>query len=354
MEGIIEFIRFKGEEPPEGYNSELPFDWKIAKKIAEARARGEDLALLKQDEAEKRPVFRRLHYDGGRYGSGRGGFGNNTGAGAFRGHGARGGPPHRASGYRNNPGGFVAKGNFAPINSSPDRRQSFPGPQPWEAPGYVEHGPPPVPMGPPNIPGPLIGVAPYGPHPPAPVVHPHVPPPMPPPPPPPPPPPSHYMHPGFNGYAPPSNPNPYGNPVPPSPVYANPLPGPLLPAPAYPEPHAMPPAPYPQPQHLHPGYPYPPDPYTNQPGPHGSMPALPPPGHSQFHGPPHPPPFPGPPQQNAPQPPPIPRGPAQNGPTNTRPSTSHAVPTRRPEQKPQAPRKSIDAAQSSAPSTLFG
>ena len=345
MERIIEFIRFKGESPPEGYNSELPFDWKIAKKIAEARARGEDLALLKQDEGEKRPLFRRSYYDGGRYGSGRGGFGNNMGVGAFRGHGARGGPPNRAGGFHSNPGAFIPRGGFTPISPGPGRRPSFPGPgapEPWEAPGYVEHGPPPIPMGPPNIPGPPMDVVPHGPHPPNPVVHPHVPPPMPPPPPPPPPP--HYMHPGFNGYAPPPNPNPYGNPVPPNPVYTNPLPGPIPPAPVYPQPHVMPPVVYPQP---HPSYPHPPDPYVNQTGYHGSAPVPPPPGHPQFHGAhAYPPTFPGPPsQRNAPQSPPVPR---RNGPMSNRPSTSHTIPTRRLEQKPQEPRKSnTDDAQSS-------
>jgi len=351
MEGIIEFIRFKGESTPEGYNSELPFDWKIAKKIAEARARGEDLALLKQGEAEKRPPFRRLYHEGGRFGSGRGGFGNNMGAGAFRGQGVRGGPPNRAGGYHNNHGAFVPHGSFTPISPGPDRRPSFSGlvtPQPWEAPGYIEHGPPPVPMGPPNIPGPPIGVVPYGPHSSAPVVHPHVLPPMPPPPPPPPP---HFMHPGFNGYAPPSNPDPYGNPVPPNPVYTNPLSGPMPPPLVYPQPHVMPPAAYPQP---HPSYPQPRDPYPNQTGYHGPAAAPPPPGLPQFHGPPHthPSPFPGPPpQQNAPQTAPVPRGAGQNGPTSNRPSTGHTIPTRRQEQKAQVPRKSTtdDAQPSKSP-----
>lgn len=336
MEGIIEYIRFKGENPPEGYNSELPFDWKMAKKITEARARGDDLGLLKQDEAEKRPPLRRSYYDGGRHGPSRGGFGNNMGAGGFRG---RGGPPNRAGGFHSNPGAFVPQGGFT--TPGPDRRSSFPGPagpEPWEAPGYVEHGPPPIPMGPPNIPGPPMSVVPYGAHPPTPVVNPHVPPPMPPPPPP------HYMHPGFNGYAPPSNPNSYGNPVPPNPMYTNPLPGPIPPAPGYPQPHAMPPVVYPQPQ---PSYP---DPYANQTGYHGSVPVpvAPPPGPPQFHGAPHSHPgtFPGPRhQRNAPQPSQIPR---RNGPSSNRPGTSHNVSMRRLEQKPQAPRKSnADDAQSS-------
>ena len=335
MEGILEFIRFKGENPPEGYNSELPFDWKMAKKIAEARARGEDLGLLKQDEVEKRPPFRRSYYDGGRHGSGRGGFGNNMGAGVFRGHGVRGGPPNRADGFHSNPGAFVPPGSFTPIGPGPDRRPSFPGlaaPEPWEAPGYVEHGPPPIPMGPPNIPGPPMGVVPYGSHRPTPVAHPHVPPPMPPPPPPPPPPP-HYMHLGFNGYAPSPNPNPYGNPVPPNPVYTNPLPGPMPPAPVYPQPHVMPPVVYPQP---HASYQHPPDRYANQTGYDGSAPIP------QFHGAPHSHP---PPQRNAHQPPLVPR---RNGPISNRPSTSHTIPTRRLEQKPQAPRKiNTDDAQSS-------
>jgi hypothetical protein len=341
MEGIIEFIRFKGESPPEGYNSELPFDWKMAKKVAEARARGEDLALQKQDEVEKRPPFRRLHYDGGRHGAGRGGNGNNAGAGAHRGHGARGVPPNRAGGYHSNPGAIAPQGGFTP---GPERRPPFPAPgapQPWEAPGYVEHGPPPVPMGPP------IGVVPYGPHTPAPVVHPQVPPPMPPPPPP------QYMHPGFNGYAPPSNSVPYSNPIPPNPVYTNLLPGPMPPAPVYSQPHGVPPTAYPQPQPPHPGYPHPPDPYTNQTGYHGSAPApRPPPGLPQFHGPTHshPPPFPGP--RNASRPSLGSRGTAKKGPTSNRPSTSHPVPTRRPEQKSQASRKStIGDAQSSKSTT---
>lgn len=351
MEGIIEFIRFKGESPPEGYNSELPFDWKMAKKVAEARARGEDLALLKQDDVEKRPPFRRLHYDGGRYGSGRGGFGNNMGAGAFRGHGTRGGPPNRAGGYHSNPGTFAPQGSFTSMSPGPDRRPSFPGPgapPPWEAPGYGEHGPPPAPMGPPNIPASPMGVVPYGPNPPAPVVHPHshVPPPMPPPLPPPPPPPPHYMDPGFNGYAPPSTPNPYSNPVPPNPVYTNPLPGPIPPAPVYPQAHVMPPAAYSQPQPPHPGYPHPPEPYANQTGYHGLVPAPAPAGPPQFHGPPlsHPPPFlEPPPRRNTPQ-----RSPRGR-------STSHTTPSRRPEPKPQASRKSTtDDAQSSKSTTLFG
>ena len=355
MEGIIEFIRFKGESPPDGYNSELPFDWKMAKKIAEARARGEDLVLLKQDEVEKRPPPRRLHYDGGRHGSGRGGNGSNIGAGAHRGHGARGGPPNRAGGYHSNPGAFAPQGGFTPISPRPERRPSFPGPgapQPWEAQGYVEHGPPPVPMGPPNIPGPPIGVVPYGPHPPAPAAHPLAPPPMPPPPPP------HYMHPGFNGYAPPSNSAPYNNPVPPNPVYTNLPPGPMPPAPAYSQPHAGPPTAYPHPQHPHPGYPHPPDAYTNHTSYHGPVPPPPPPGPPQFHGTPHshPPPFPGPPpQRNAPRPSPVPRGAGKKGSTSNRPSTSHSAPTRRLEQKLQTSRKSTtDGAQSSRLTTRLG
>ena len=352
MEGIIEFIRFKGESPPDGYNSEMPFDWKMAKKIAEARERGEDLELLKQDEVEERPPPRRLHYDGGRHGSGRSGNGNNMGA--HRGRGARGGPPNRAGGYHSNPGAFAPQGGFRPISPGPERRPSFPAPgarapQPWEAPGYVEHGPPPVPMGPPNIPGPPIGVGPYGPHPPAPAVHPLVPPPMPLPPPPPPP---HYMHPGFNGYAPPSNSAPYSNPVPPNPVYTNHLPGPMPPAPLYPQPHVGPPTAYPQPQHPHPGYPHPPDSYANHTGYHGSIPAPPPPpGLPRFRGTArsHPPPFPGPPsQRSAPRPSSAPRGSAKKGSTSNRPSTSHSVPTRRLEQKSHTSRKSTtDDVQSS-------
>ena len=356
MEGIIEFIRFKGENPPEGYNSELPFDWKMVKKIAEARSRGEDLVLLKQDEVEKRPPFRRPNHDGGRHGPGRGGNGNNagTGAGAHRGHGARGAPPNRAGGYHNSPGAFAPQGAFTSMSPGPERRQSFPAPgapKHWEAPGYVEHGPPPVPMGPPNIPGPPIGVVPYGPHPPAPAVHPLVPPSMPPPPPPPPP---HYMHPGFNGYAPPSNPVPYSNPMPPNPVYTNLLPGPMPPAPLYSQPHVVPPTAYPQPQPPHPGYPHPPDPYANQSGYHGSAPPTPP-GLPRFHGPTHshPPPFPGPPpHRNTSQ---SSRGAAKKGPTSNRPSTSHSVPTRRPEQKSQTSRKATtDDAQSSGSSTRLG
>jgi hypothetical protein len=359
MEGIIEFIRFKGESPPEGYNSELPFDWKMAKKVAEARARGEDLRPLKQDEVEKRPPSRRLHYDGGRFGSGRGGFGNNMGAGAFRGHGARGGPPNRAGGYHSNPGAFVPQRGFTPISPGPERRPSFPAsgaPQPWEAPGYVEHDPAPVPMGPPNIPGPPIGVVPYSPHPPAPAVHPLVPS-MPPPPPPPPPPP-HYMHPGFNGYPPPSNSVPYVNHVPPNPVYTDHLPGPVPPPPVYPQSHVVPATAYPQPQHTHPGYPHPPDPYES--GYHGSVAApLPPPGLPQFHGPPnsHPPPFnEPPPQRNVPQSSSAPRGVAQNGPTSNRRSTkNHTGTTRRREQKPKRWRKSTtDDTQSSRSTTRLG
>ena len=42
LNGVLEFIRFGGEDPPAGYNPELPYDWKMAKKVEKAQERGKD------------------------------------------------------------------------------------------------------------------------------------------------------------------------------------------------------------------------------------------------------------------------------------------------------------------------
>ncbi|CCA68056.1 hypothetical protein PIIN_01923 [Serendipita indica DSM 11827] len=47
-EGVLEFIRFKGQDPPPGYNPDVPFDYKMAKKVEEAQKRGEDQLMAKE------------------------------------------------------------------------------------------------------------------------------------------------------------------------------------------------------------------------------------------------------------------------------------------------------------------
>lgn len=68
-DGILEFIRFKGASPPPGYNREVPFDWKMTKKIEGARDHG---------LSSTSDVLRGGSFSGKRKLNDRGGFGSSS------------------------------------------------------------------------------------------------------------------------------------------------------------------------------------------------------------------------------------------------------------------------------------